>query len=214
MTDMTADNRTAGLLQSSSTRHSLLEDAQAIVAGSMLATLGVSLLQAAGLLTGGTAGMAFLLHYATGLSFGVCFFAVNLPFYYLAYKRLGPAFTLKTFAAIALTSVLSELLPRLIGFDHVDPVAGALFGGIVIGAGMLALFRHRASLGGIGILALYLQDRFGWKAGYVQLGFDFIILGCSFFVASPFVIACSVLGAIVLNLTLAINHRKDRYVAM
>lgn len=211
---MTADNRTAGLLQSSSTRHSLLEDAQAIVAGSMLATLGVSLLQGAGLLTGGTAGMAFLLHYATGLSFGVCFFAVNLPFYYLAYKRLGPAFTLKTFAAIALTSVLSELLPRLIGFDHVDPVAGALFGGIVIGAGMLALFRHRASLGGVGILALYLQDRFGWKAGYVQLGFDFVILGCSFFVANPFIIACSVLGAIVLNLTLAINHRKDRYVAM
>lgn len=204
----------AGLVNSSSDRHSLLDDAQGLVAGSMLAVLGVSLLSSAGLLAGGTAGMAFLLHYATGWSFGLCFFAVNLPFYYLAFRRLGPAFTVKTFVAIALTSVLSEIAPRLIGLSHVDPVAGALFGGLVIGAGMLALFRHRASLGGIGILALYIQDRFGWRAGFVQLGFDGLVLALSFFVASPFIIACSVLGAVVLNLTLAINHRKDRYIAM
>ncbi|APO66279.1 hypothetical protein IE4872_CH00618 [Rhizobium gallicum] len=204
----------AGLVNSSSDRHSLFDDAQGLVAGSMLAVLGVSLLSSAGLLAGGTAGMAFLLHYATGWSFGLCFFAVNLPFYYLAFRRLGPAFTVKTFVAIALTSVLSEIAPRFIGLSHVDPVAGALFGGLVIGAGMLALFRHRASLGGIGILALYIQDRFGWRAGFVQLGFDGLVLALSFFVASPFIIACSVLGAVVLNLTLAINHRKDRYIAM
>ncbi|ULJ71062.1 YitT family protein [Rhizobium gallicum] len=204
----------AGLVNSSSDRHSLFDDAQGLVAGSMLAVLGVSILSSAGLLAGGTAGMAFLLHYATGWSFGLCFFAVNLPFYYLAFRRLGPAFTVKTFVAIALTSVLSEIAPRFIGLSHVDPVAGALFGGLVIGAGMLALFRHRASLGGIGILALYIQDRFGWRAGFVQLGFDGLVLALSFFVASPFIIACSVLGAVVLNLTLAINHRKDRYIAM
>ncbi|MBV2186417.1 MAG: YitT family protein, partial [Rhizobium sp.] len=33
-------------------------------------------------------------------------------------------------------------------------------------------------------------------------------------VATPFIIFCSVVGAVVLNLTLAINHRKDRYIAM
>jgi uncharacterized membrane-anchored protein YitT (DUF2179 family) len=211
---MAARTAFAGALNSSADRHSLFDDAQGLVAGSMLAVLGVSLLSGAGLLTGGTAGMAFLLHYATGWSFGLCFFAVNLPFYYLAFRRLGPAFTLKTFAAIALTSALSEIVPRFISLSHVDPIVGALFGGLVIGAGMLALFRHRASLGGVGILALYIQERFGWRAGLVQLGFDGVILALSFFVASPFIIACSVLGAVVLNLTLAINHRKDRYIAM
>ncbi|WP_064709766.1 YitT family protein [Rhizobium bangladeshense] len=209
-----ASNAFAGLLNSSAERHSLLDDAQGIVAGSMLAVLGVSLLSGAGLLAGGTAGLAFLAHYATGISFGLCFFAVNLPFYYLAFRRLGPAFTIKTFLAIGLTSLLSEFVPDFIGVTQVHPVAGALFGGLVIAAGMLALFRHRASLGGIGILALYIEDRFGWRAGLVQLGFDAIVLALSFFVASPFIIACSVLGAFVLNLTLAINHRKDRYIAM
>ncbi len=211
---MAARTAFAGALNSSADRHSLFDDAQGLVAGSMLAVLGVSLLSGAGLLTGGTAGMAFLLHYATGWSFGLCFFAVNLPFYYLAFRRLGPAFTVKTFAAIALTSALSEIVPRFISLSHVDPIVGALFGGLVIGAGMLALFRHRASLGGVGILALYIQEHFGWRAGLVQLGFDGVILALSFFVASPFIIACSVLGAVVLNLTLAINHRKDRYIAM
>ena len=115
----------ADLLNSSADRHSPLDDAQGIVAGSMLAVLGVSLLSGAGLLAGGTAGLAFLAHYATGLSFGLCFFAVNLPFYYFAFRRLGLAFTIKTFAAIALTSALSEFVSGFITIAHVDPVAGA-----------------------------------------------------------------------------------------
>jgi uncharacterized membrane-anchored protein YitT (DUF2179 family) len=202
------------LMHSQAERHSLFDDVQGVVAGSMLAVLGVCLLQAAGLFTGGTAGMAFLLHYATGFSFGACFFAVNLPFYYLAYRRLGVAFTLKTFAAIGLTAVLSDIVPAHLGLAGVDPFAGGLFGGLAIGAGMLALFRHRASLGGIGILAIYIQDRFGFRAGLVQLGFDMIILAFAFLLASPFIILCSILGALVLNLTLAVNHRKDRYIAL
>jgi uncharacterized membrane-anchored protein YitT (DUF2179 family) len=201
-----------GLWASSSDRHSLLEDMQGIVAGAMLAALGVVMLQAAQLLIGGTAGLGFLVRYATDLSFGLVFFTINLPFYWIAYKRLGLVFTVKTFAAVAVTSVLTEITPRLITFEHLDPIAAALFGGLLIGCGMLILFRHRASLGGFGILALYLQDRFGWRAGFVQLGLDCVVLVLSFFLASPFVIACSVLAAVTLNLTLAINHRTDRYI--
>lgn len=204
----------ATLFASSSASHSALEDAQGVVAGSMLASLGVVMLSSAGLLTGGTAGVSFLLHYATGIAFGTIFFIVNLPFYYLAFKRFGMGFTLKTFAAVAFTSFLTEALPGHLALSSIDPLIAAVFGGLLIGTGMLALFRHRASLGGFGILALYLQDRFGWRAGFVQLGFDGLVLVFSFFVAPPFIIVCSVIGAVVLNLTLAINHRKDRYIAM
>ncbi|HBF30145.1 MAG TPA: YitT family protein, partial [Rhizobium sp.] len=37
---------------------------------------------------------------------------------------------------------------------------------------------------------------------------------CSFFVATPAIIAASIAGVVVLNLVLAINHRKDRYIAV
>ena len=72
----------------------------------------------------------------------------------------------------------------------------------------------RASLGGLGILAVYLQDRFGWRAGLVQLAFDMVVLAAAFAVAAPFIVLCSVIGAVVLNLFLTINHRSDRYVAV
>ncbi|TWF53200.1 YitT family protein [Neorhizobium alkalisoli] len=212
MTEAAKQKSPIGLWSSSSEKHSLVEDVQGIVAGSMLAALGVTMLASAHLLIGGTAGLGFLLRYSVDVSFGTAFFVLNLPFYWLAYKRLGLAFTLKTFSAVALTSFLTGVLPKLIGIDHIDPIAAALFGGLLIGCGMLILFRHRASLGGFGILALYLQDRLSWRAGFVQLGLDCLVLILSFFVASPFVIACSVLAAVTLNLTLAINHRTDRYI--
>ncbi|MFD1745299.1 YitT family protein [Rhizobium helianthi] len=202
----------AGFWASSAEQHSLIEDAQGVIAGSMLAALGVTLLASAHLLIGGTAGLGFLIRYSTGLSFGVVFFALNLPFYWLAYRRLGLAFTIKTFLAVALTSVLTEVLPGLIPIGGINPLVAALFGGLLIGTGMLALFRHRASLGGFGILALYLQEKLGWRAGFVQLALDGLVLSLSFFVATPFTILCSVIAAVTLNLTLAINHRTDRYI--
>lgn len=203
-----------GLWNTTPTKHSLFEDAQGVFTGTVLASLGVMLLTKAGLLTGGVAGMAFLLHYAFGWSFGLGFFIINLPFYYLAYKRLGKAFTIKTFASVALLSLITQYQPKLLEIGYINPVWAAILGGLLIGMGMLALFRHRASLGGVGILALYLQDRFKWRAGLVQLAIDLCILTMAFFVASPFIVACSVLGAVALNFFIAINHRTDRYIAM
>jgi uncharacterized membrane-anchored protein YitT (DUF2179 family) len=54
--------------------HSLLEDVLAILTGTLFVSLGIALFNQAGLLTGGTAGLAFLIHYRTGLSFGTSFF--------------------------------------------------------------------------------------------------------------------------------------------
>ncbi|TNB48926.1 YitT family protein [Martelella lutilitoris] len=202
------------ILNSTSESHSVLEDVQGIVTGAMLASLGVLVLKAGGLLTGGTAGLAFLLVYSTGIGFGLAFFAVNLPFYYFAWKRLGLAFTLKTFIAVGLTSVLTGIIPQFLTIGETHPLAAGLFGGALVGTALLIFFRHSASLGGFGILALFLQDRFGFKAGYVQLGLDGMVLVLSFFVATPFIIACSIAGALVINLILAFNHRRDRYIAM
>lgn len=203
-----------GLWNTETARHSLFEDAQGLFTGTVLAALGIMVLSTAGLLTGGVAGMAFLLHYAFGWNFGLCFFAINLPFYYLAYHRMGLAFTIKTFISVGLLSLISQYQPELLTITYVQPVWAAIVGGLLIGMGMLALFRHRASIGGVGILALYLQDRFKWRAGLVQLAIDLCILAVAFFVKSPYVVACSVLGAAALNFFIAVNHRTDRYIAM
>ena len=194
--------------------HTLLEDAQALLTGTLFIALAVTLFNHAGLLTGGTAGLAFLLHYATGWSFGTLFFLINLPFYWVAWRHMGRAFTFKTFAAVALLSALTELQPRVLHIDALHPLYAAVMGGLLMGAGFLMLFRHRASLGGVGIVALALQQQRGWRAGKVQMGVDCAIVLAALFLVDPLRIGYSLVGAVVLNLTLAVNHRPGRYVAM
>ena len=193
--------------------HSPFEDAQGLLVGSALCGFGIHILASAGLVTGQTAGLAVLLSYATGVGFGAIFFAINLPFYWLAYRHLGRAFTLKTFAAVALVSGFAELAARLVQVMPAHPAVAAVLFGLVAGAGLLAIFRHRASLGGVGILAYYLQERMGWRAGWVQLAFDLVLFGAALLLMAPDLVMWSLLGAAILNAIIGVNHRRDRYIA-
>ena len=193
------------------TRHSPWEDALAYVLGTSLAVLGLMLLQHAGLITGQTAGLAVLLSYVTGWSFGAVFFVANLPFYWLALRQMGTAFTLRTFVAVALLSGVAELLPELLAIERVHPGAAAALGGGAIGVSLLVIFRHGASLGGIGVLGLFLQERLGVRAGWVQLAFDVALFAAAFLSLDPATVAWSLLGAVVLNVIVGVNHRPDRY---
>lgn len=194
-------------------RHTLLADAQGLVFGTAMTGLAVTLLTHLGLATGQTAGLAVLVAYVTGQPFGLVFFLINLPFYWFGLRRLGLRFTLKTFIAVALLSVVTALLPRFLTFGEVHPALGAVYFGMMAGTGLLALFRHGASLGGVGILALYLQDKTGFRAGWTQLIFDSGVFVFAAFVLEPDRLLWSLLGAIVVNLVIAINHRRDWYVA-
>jgi uncharacterized membrane-anchored protein YitT (DUF2179 family) len=196
------------------TPHRAHEDVQALITGTLFVALGVVLFRHAGLLTGGTAGLAFLLHYATGWNFSLVFFAINLPFYGLAWQRMGPVFAMNTFLAVGLLAALVQWVPSWIEIGALSTGFAAVAGGLLTGAGMLMLFRHRASLGGLNVLVLYLQERFGWRAGKVQMAMDCAIVLAAFSVVDVERIAWSVVGAITLNLTLAINHRPGRYMAV
>lgn len=192
-------------------QHTLLEDVLALLMGSLMVSFGITLLGQSGALTGGTAGLAFLLHYLTHISFGAIFFLINLPFYYLAIRRMGWHFTLKTFCAVALVSLFSGLHPQFMHFDRLQPFYATLFGNLIIGMGFIVLFRHKASLGGVNILALYLQDRHNIRAGKFQMVLDVAIVLASLFVVSIPMLLISVLGAVILNSIIAMNHRPGRY---
>jgi uncharacterized membrane-anchored protein YitT (DUF2179 family) len=191
--------------------HTLLEDVLAIVMGTLMVSFGVILLRQSGALTGGTAGLAFLLHYLTHVSFGTAFFLINLPFYWLAIRRMGWQFTLKTFCAVGLVSLFSDLHPLFIHVDHLQPFYATLFGNMIMGIGFIVLFRHKASLGGVNILALFLQDKYGIRAGKFQMGVDAVIVLASLFVVSLPMLLASIAGAFLLNLIIAMNHRPGRY---
>lgn len=192
-------------------RHTLFEDVQALVVAPLFVGLAVLFFQQAGLLTGGTVGIGFLLHYLTGWPIGSLIFLVNLPFYLLAVRGMGWAFTIKTFIAVGLLALYGEWLPQLVSLESLDRAFAAVMGGFLIGVGLLILIRHRASLGGISIMVIYLQNTRGWRAGKLQMAADFAILAAGVFVRDPLSVALSILGAFTLNLVIAVNHKAGRY---
>ena len=194
-------------------KHTAVDDAQGLIYGASMAAFGVVILSHLGLVTGQTAGLALLMSYVTGWGFGPVFFALNLPFYWLGYQRLGAAFVVKTFIAVAMVSALSMILPPLIRFDTLNPAIGAVLFGFATGSALLALFRHGASLGGIGIVALWLQDKTGFRAGYTQMLVDGAIFTAALLLLPLPQVAYSALGALVMNMVIALNHSRDRYIA-
>jgi uncharacterized membrane-anchored protein YitT (DUF2179 family) len=191
--------------------HSLFDDAQAIVTASVFISLGLGFFAQGKLLAGGTAGVALLLARVMPFRFGPIFFALNLPFFVLGVRQMGWRFTAKTFVAIALVSLGSDQLHRLVRLEAVHPLYGALAGGLLAGTGLLMLFRHDACLGGLNILSIWLQRRHGVRAGVFQMAVDAAIVVAGFLVVSPTTVGLSVLGAVALNLVLAVNHRPGRY---
>jgi uncharacterized membrane-anchored protein YitT (DUF2179 family) len=194
-------------------RHTALEDVQGILVGATLVALAIQFLSASNLITGQIAGLSLVVSYATAWPFGAIFFVLNLPFYLLALSQLGWVFTIKTFCAVAAMSAISEVLPLVITVDTVHPALGAILGGILAGVGLISLFRHGATLGGVGIVALWLQDTRGIQAGNTQLLFDLGVFALAAWILPWPVVAWSLLGAVILNLIVTVNHRGDRYVA-
>jgi uncharacterized membrane-anchored protein YitT (DUF2179 family) len=135
----------------------------------------------------------------------------NLPFLALALRRKGWSFTLRTLVSIVLVSSFALLHPLAMPILRLNTPYAVLVGNLLAGVGMLILFRHKSSLGGLNTVALLAQERFGWRAGYVQLALDGSIIVASLTIMSPPIVALSAAGAVVLSLVLALNHRPGRY---
>lgn len=205
----TTDSRSSELIPRAA--HTPLDDVQGILTGCLFVALSLAFMRDSRLLPGGIAGLSFLVHYASGWSLGAVLFALNLPFYVFAWRALGPTFTLKTFCAVAVLAVYTEMLPHLLSFASLNAVFSAIMGGLLAGSGILMLIRHGASLGGLGAMAIWLQQRRGWRAGSVQMLCDVAILASALWLLPADRVALSVLAAAALNFVIAINHRPDRY---
>ncbi|PXA89766.1 hypothetical protein DMC25_09010 [Caulobacter sp. D4A] len=197
--------------QRPATRHTPIEDIHALLIGTSFIAVGLTLLKTAGLVTGGIAGIALIISYLGGWPVGVVFFVLNLPFYVFAQRALGWTFTLKTLVVNVLLTGLTLALPHWLKLQGVNPVFAAVFGGTIIGMGILALARHRSSVGGVGVLGLWLQEKHGISAGKVQMATDVLVVGAAFMVVSFDKLLLSILSAVALSIVIIANHKPGRY---
>lgn len=184
-----------------------LYDLQGIAFGILLTSLGVTFLQAAALTTGQTAGLAVLIAYGLPLDFGVIFLLVSLPFLLLSWFRKGSEFTLRTLLAVAGISITAPLLGHAVQFAALPPLLAAVLAGSCGGVGLLALFRHNASAGGLGVLALLIEERTGLRTGWFQMCFDGVVFLIALLVLPLESVAYSFIGAVMLNAVIGWNLR-------
>jgi uncharacterized membrane-anchored protein YitT (DUF2179 family) len=194
-------------------RHSAVDDVQGIAFGVTMAGLGMHILTHMGFATGQTTGLAVVIAHVTGLSFPAVYFAVTLPFLGLAWRRMGAKFALKTLVTTAALSGLVAVLPNWIELGRIEPAVAAVLFGLLFGIAALAAIRHGGSFGGLSVLWIELQDRTGFPAGHAQFLSDVVIFGLAALIMPLDTLAYSFLGAAVFSLFLAVNHRRDRYVA-
>lgn len=178
-----------------------------ILEGCLLVALGIHLLNASNLLISGTAGMGLLLQQVSGLSFPQLFFLLNIPFYLLSLRCMGREFTLRTFASVSILTVLSELMRHWFDFSISEPLLAAVLGGMLIGFGLIILFRHQASLGGLNILSIYLERRFGIHASKTTLVADIMIVILAFWLFDPLQVLCSLVAFLFMGSVVGRYHR-------
>lgn len=191
--------------------HTALEDALAIATAAAVISLGLFLMKSAGVVTGGTEGVALLLSHTLGVDLGTAIFLLAIPFYGLGLWQKGWRFTLRSAVAVTLISAMSSLIPEVMAPLQINALYGALIGNILIGVGFLILFRHGASPAGFSIISLLAQEKLGWRAGRVQLCFDAAIVTSALIYAPPSTVLISACGVAMVGLILSMNHRPGRY---
>lgn len=132
---------------------------------------------------GGVTGLGILVNYLIPfISTGTFVFVANIPLFILAWRKFGFRFIARTVFATALVSVLIDIFSWLGErynwfFDGEEKLVGAIFGGIIAGAGIGIVFLGGATTGGLDILARLLRLKFPHlSVGRLILICDFVVV--------------------------------------
>jgi len=127
---------------------------------------------------GGLTGIAQIIHhFIPALTVGTTLIAMNVPLYLLAYKHYGMDFLIKSLYAMALSSILVDVLASLYTFHPMDELLACLYGGVLLGAGCGLINRREANTGGTELLSWILKRRLPQLSlGNVMLGLDLTVI--------------------------------------
>ena len=153
--------------------------------GSLLLALGVVLFFIGNeITTGGSPGMALLLHHLTGYSVGSMFLVFNIVLLLIGLKYMGRGFAFRTILSIATTSFFIDFFVKDFPIRSLtdDMFLATLFGGVLIGVGVGMILRADASAGGSTIVAKIVSAHSEIKPSQVILAIDFFMIAASVYV--------------------------------
>ncbi len=156
-----------------------------ILLGALCISLGVVLFFISNnITTGGTPGMAILLHHLSSFSISSMVIAINIPLLLIGYKYLGKMFVLRTVIAIVLIALFLDLFSNTFELRVLSTniMLSSIFGGILIGFGVGFIIKGNASAGGSTIIARIISSNSHIKPAQVILFIDLLIILASIYV--------------------------------
>ena len=148
------------------------------LAGSFLFALGFSLFLAPNNLNpGGISGLSQIVVEVLGFgSVGVLNILINMPLFLLGGIKIGKRFFAGSLLGMVFSSVMIDLLSG-VPMHEMEPLIGALYGGVVCGLGLGIVFMAGTSTGGSDILARLLKLRYrNVPIGQISMSFDAIVV--------------------------------------
>lgn len=159
-----------------------------VVAGNLLYAMTVKLfLIPAGLVTGGTTGIALAMYQGLGIPISLFVLIFNVLMLVIGYFLLGRTFAITTIISTFTYPAALELWDRLLGEWVVtqDILLCTLFSGLGIGLSLGIVIRVGASTGGMDIPPLVLNRYFRIPVSLSLYVFDFCILLAQAFWSTP-----------------------------
>ncbi|NFD91224.1 YitT family protein, partial [Clostridium botulinum] len=122
----------------------IIKDIVMVIIGSLITALGINMfLIHANLLSGGLSGITLIIQYVTGFPAAYSLLILNIPLFFLSYKKVNKKFTfLSLIGTIALSVglILTEPLKNTIQVN--DILLLGLYGGVVNGIGVGIVFSN------------------------------------------------------------------------
>ena len=136
-----------------------------------------------GIINGGFTGIATILNRLFSLPIGTAVFIMNIPLFFLAYKKLGKGFIVKTVFATFTVSFIIDYTSAILPVYSGDRLLSSLFGAVTGGAGLALVFARNATTGGVDTAAKLIKLKHPHLSmGRIILFFDILVVGSSFFV--------------------------------
>ena len=123
-----------------------------------------------------------MISYLTKINLGILLFVLNIPFILLAFQLYGKMFILQTFYAVSVFSIFVGIVGGKIGIVTHDGLLVAVFGGMILGAGVGLVLRNSGSLDGTEILAITLTKKFPVSVGEIIMFLNIFIYTCAGFI--------------------------------
>ncbi len=126
---------------------------------------------------GGASGLCIILSRLIPLETGTLFLLVNIPIIALGIWKFGWKFILSTLYAIFISSMATNYFDTLTPLTR-EPLLGAVFGGVLVAAGIGLVMRAGATTGGTDIIVKCLKLKKPYlKTGTIFLTIDSVIIG-------------------------------------